>query len=395
MGNWGTFNLPAIWSMIEKENQCTGADRVLDWQNLAQAVREQHRRLTKAGEDLAVAWSPDKNQSAHDFFSYLNNLADSMNQTLTYAENTRLGLQGVIEAIGTAQMTIRPLVSERAEAADDIVPRMIDHAEDEYDEKAQRAMEAAEKAISEHLNQIQSPTPFAMNPAVDGGERDRQPDPHGGSDNGSGSGVGSGAGSGGLRATPIPVTVPNHTPDIQGLPGGPGDSGQISGSTSPSNSGVDLAGVITPGSTTLPYNGATGPGLVPPTPLGGGGSPGMSVGGGALGMAPGLGAGMGMPLVGPSAGRPIAGGSRGPVPVRQALPSGAVIGGQPGGRGIAGHMMPGQTGRGANGESEEESLPTGQADQLWGVDRGVAPVIAPDSTVVRHDPGPGVIGRRP
>ncbi|MEV6633386.1 hypothetical protein AB0M54_21835 [Actinoplanes sp. NPDC051470] len=407
MGNWGNYNLPAIWSMIEQENQCTGADRVLDWQNLAQGVREQHRRLKKSGEDLAAAWSPDTNQSAGNFFRYLDHLASSMSDTLTRAENTRLGLQGVIEAISTAQMTIRPLVSERADAADDIVPRMVDHAEDEYDEKAQRAMEQAERTISEHLNQIESPAMFTMSGGgVERGDPLQGDPPPGGGGPGSGGGSGSGSGSGSgpvLHATPIPVTVPNDPPDIQPLPeggpadGGSGNPGTIPGSTIPpgSGSGPDLAGVITPGSAPI---GVGNPGPLPPaTPLGGGGGgggvPGLMTG--ALGLAPGLGGGAGLPMSGLGVGRSGAAMGRQPVPMRQGLPSGAVIGGQPGGRGGPGQMMTGQSGRGAGGESEEEILPGGEADQLWGVDSGVTPVIRPDTTEARHDPGPGVIGRRP
>ncbi|MFG1609970.1 hypothetical protein [Actinoplanes sp. NPDC049265] len=397
MSNWGNYNLPALWNMIQHENSCTGADRVLDWQNLAQSVRDQHRRLLKSREELAAAWPPGTNESATVFFQYLDKLASSMDDTLIRAETTRVGLHGVIEAIAKAQTTIRPLLEQRAAVADDIVPRFVDHAEDEYDEKAQQAMAEAEKTIGEHLHQIQTPQIFTMGGSVDD-ERDWNPDTDEGSDNGSGSGSGSGMGSSGaaLQAHPIPVTVPNDPPYIEGRPGDvPSSVGTVTppGTLPPSNSGVDLAGVITPGSTGLPPNTIGAPGLATPATLGGG-STGMPLGSGALGMMPGLGAGAGMPLMGPT-GRAGAGVGRGPVPMRQGMPSGAVIGGQPGGRGTPGQLMPGQNGRSASGDSEEELLPGGEADQLWGVDKGVAPIITPDNSVARHDPGPGVIGRRP
>jgi hypothetical protein len=90
------------------------------------------------------------------------------------------------------------------------------------------------------------------------------------------------------------------------------------------------------------------------------------------------------------------------VPTRRAMPSGAVIGESAesaGSRGTIG-MAPvgaapmggppggGRSGRRGGGGGGAE----GEADQHWETEEGVAPVILPDPTPIRHDPGPGVIG---
>jgi hypothetical protein len=91
-------------------------------------------------------------------------------------------------------------------------------------------------------------------------------------------------------------------------------------------------------------------------------------------------------------------GGRRPVPVRRAMPAGAVIGEDAGrvrpgnGSGMAG-AVPMRTGGGRGAEGRRSSgRVDAQADQQWETDEGVAPVIRPDATEVRHDPGPGVIG---
>jgi hypothetical protein len=81
------------------------------------------------------------------------------------------------------------------------------------------------------------------------------------------------------------------------------------------------------------------------------------------------------------------------VPIRQALPSGVVIGeGAVGGN--RGGSVPASLGMVGTRRSQpsDGSTIAGQADEQWQTLRGVAPVIAPDNRVVHHDPGPGVIG---
>jgi hypothetical protein len=88
--------------------------------------------------------------------------------------------------------------------------------------------------------------------------------------------------------------------------------------------------------------------------------------------------------------------------MRRGLPSGAVLGegglgggrGAGSGRGVGAGQMPmgGQQGRQGRRGENGESLIGGEADEQWETAEGVAPVIAPDHTPVRHDPGPGVLG---
>ncbi|MEU4221419.1 hypothetical protein AB0F10_39505, partial [Actinoplanes sp. NPDC026623] len=232
--DWNAYNLPAIWSMIEPENVCTGADRVLGWMNLAAACRDQHRRLLAAREELAEVWSPDKNASARHFLRQLDLLAVSMDQTLTRAEDTRVGLQGVFEALSTAQSTIRPLAAERDVVAGDLIPRFLDHAEDEYDERARQAMREAEAAIGEHGRQIQAPALFQLGTGASGRDPDL-PDEEGSE---SGAAAGDGPALGALRAEPRPVAVPHDPPAPSAAAVPPAGAGSSAGA------GPGLAGVV-------------------------------------------------------------------------------------------------------------------------------------------------------
>lgn len=70
--DWGRYNLPAIWSLISDVDVCTGSDRVLAWDGLAVAMRDQHRRLLSAADRLAEVWPPAQNDSASFFLQQVN-----------------------------------------------------------------------------------------------------------------------------------------------------------------------------------------------------------------------------------------------------------------------------------------------------------------------------------
>ncbi|AGL15220.1 hypothetical protein [Actinoplanes sp. N902-109] len=397
--NWDAYNLPAIWSMLRHESTCDGVDRVLDWDSLTHEIRTQHRKLKDVQAELAAAWPPEQNESARAFLDRIDILTASMDQTLRRAEDTRAGLRGIIEAIAEAQQTIHPLVDERHQVSDDLIPRWADHAEDEYDAKARAAMHKAEAAIADYATQIQAPPLYRTDTNdEEGGSAIPVTDPQ--------------------RARPIPVPVPHDPPAADAARSG----------------GPELAGVAAqPAPALTPPSGATAPsaissasgaGFVPLSPL----------------LAP-------PPFSGPSAAA-----GRQAVPVRSALPSGAVIGtpgagstprvgaSSPGtfspGASSRGAVSPGASSRGASrGASSggafspgagsapassaakpgagpnaasrpqpphaphrdrksaaEAPAIDGTPDRTWEVGEGVAPVIRPRRRGHQHTPGPGVIG---
>jgi hypothetical protein len=384
--NWDNYNLPAIWAMLEPDNVCTGADKVLAWDSLATSVRDQHKRLQAAGQKLADAWPPEKNDSAKIFLTQIDILLDSMQETMNAAASTHAGLRGVMAAISKAQADVRELGAGRESVSTDLMPRFIDHAEDEYDAKAQQAMREMESAIADHTKQITAPSLFTMKPGSNHGPG--IPDQHGGSVNGAGSTV---------RATPVEVPVP-HDPvlpePVTGAGAGESGVGSRSGSDPTLGIGPGLSGVaaappppaLTGPATTLGLPTTAGPGA--------GGLPGGApIGVGLLPGGGGGGFGSGMP--GMPGGR-AAVGSRRAVSMRRGLPAGAVLGegGLAGGRGVGVGQMPvgGPAGRRGGQREQGESSIGGEADERWATAEGVAPVIAPDNSVIRHDPGPGVLG---
>jgi hypothetical protein len=421
--DWSRYNLPAIYGMMQGENDCRRADRVKSWESITEAVRDQHRRLTAASTELAAVWST-KTESAQAFQRQLSGLALSMEETLKCAEDTRIGYRDVVNTLGEASAKLFKLSEGRAKVSDDLIPRAIDGAEDEYDEKAQQLMAEAEAAVAVQSANIKAPSLFVMAAP----ERDKSEDigdPPAGQPFTTGSSI---------QATPVPVPIP-HDP-VQLEPGNGAGSGVGVGagagggaSTDPSlGVGPGLSGVTpTPPPATLPGPTTITPGqpLAPgtpglPSPIGGG-----PFGGTPIGPVPGT-TGLGvLPGLGGPGGRGGAGAGRQAVPMRQGLPSGAVIGQSPmgaGGRGVAGGGAAGRgaagggaagrgaAGRGAAGRGAQGQMPMGTAgnrgrradgedstidgnpDERWEVYEGVAPVIEPDVTPARRDPGPGVFG---
>jgi hypothetical protein len=392
--NWSRYNLPAIWGLIADVDVCDGADRVLAWDGLASAVRDQHKRLLAAADSLAAVWPPAQNDSAEEFQRQVRGLADSMQETLSKAEDTKAGLNGVVQAFSTAQGKIRDLASGREGVSNDWMPRFVDHAEDKYDEHAQAAMRDAEAAIGDHSAQIQAPKLYELRATKDDGRTLLPGNPGGGS--------GGSSGPAALRATPVPVSD-HPSADARGGSTGPDTgSGSLGTATGSDAMGPVLSGFTPPppplgGTAGLP----TAPGLGGPlgtNPVGVPGSIGGPGGGGAVpggfGVLPfggGSGAAGGIP------GRAGSAGSRRPLSTRRAMPSGAVIGetSESGdGRGVFGAApMGGAAGAGRAGQRRRAGgVGDGDADLRWETREGVVPVIRPDSTGVRHDPGPGVIG---
>jgi hypothetical protein len=396
--DWGRYNLPALWTLIADVDVCDGADRVLAWDGLAATMRDQHKRLLAAADSLAAVWPPTQNDSALEFQRQVKGLADSMQETLTKAENTKAGLNGVVQAFSTAQSKIRDLAAGRDGVSSDWMPRFVDHAEDRYDEHAQAAMREAEAAIGDHGAQIQSPSLFKM----DAGKSDDGTHIKGGGDGTGGSGGGGSVS--GLRAIPVPVPASDGPPTTN-LPGLGGDGSGLSenvgsdptggqGSTGPVLSGLTP---VTPSPGGFP-NSAPGTGALPGPSTGmGGGGP------GGFGVLP-IGGGVGAGGIGAVPGVIAAPGNRRPIPVRRGLPSGAVIGeesergigtrgaGATGAAGVGVAPMPGGTAGGRGSGRRRGGTVDGDADQQWETQEGVAPVIRPDDAQVRHDPGPGVIG---
>lgn len=418
--DWSRYNLPAIWMMLKDENVCDGADRVLSWDTLSQDVDDQHKRLVAAQEKLAEVWSPDKNASAQVFLQQVGVLAGSMGETLKAAQETRAGLQGIMDAIVTAQSTLSPLVSARKAASGDLIPRFVDDAEDDFDRAGQQAMRVAEAAIQDHGSQINPPTLFFMRSGTGDSTKDL---PVSGEETPSTTG----ATRASIVAMPKAVPVPHEPPDFGSRPSSETETSDdassagavVSGATG--DGGPALAGVLPLAPSTPAGPGASLPGTGVALPVGGvigGGLPGGSLpgavfGGGALGFGAAGGAGnliggLGGPGLAPGTG---SAGLRERPPIRRGLPSGATIGadeaeGGLGGRGASsqrsragesagGGPIGGQTvGRGRRDVPAQGETFGGGPDLFWGVRQGVAPVIEPDTTPVRHDPGPGVIGFR-
>lgn len=397
--DWGRYNLPAIWSLISDVDVCAGADRVLAWEGLATTVRDQHKRLLQAADSLAAVWPPGDNDSALEFQRQVKGLADSMQETLTRAEDTRAGLNGVIQAFSTAQQRVRDLAAGREGVSNDWMPRFIDHAEDKYDAQAQSAMRAAEAAISDHSTQIRPPSLFQMRAGIgDDGHHLTDAESNGSQP------------ASGLRANPVPVPVEKDpagvSPDSparfgSGESGGTDPSGSAHGSGAAGSSDGPVLSGLTPSpqpgtGTSAPVIGG-GPstgigGLLPNSPTGNSPLPPGTVpfGGGLPGGVGAFGGGL---IGGPAA---PGSGPRRPTPIRRAMPSGAVIGESAGrsagaGSGVMGAVPTGGGGRGGSRRGSDNTI-NGHVDQVWATDQGVAPVITPETTDVRHDPGPGVIG---
>ncbi|WP_030442508.1 hypothetical protein [Actinoplanes subtropicus] len=334
--NWGAFNTPRLWSMVEHENDEQGRQQVTAWRTLAGSVRSQQEALKTAKADLVAAWPPDQNASSAAFVQELDVLIGRLDSASADADATASGLDNIISAIQTAKTKLQPLWEQYKDKSTDLVPHWWDKAEDGIDSQARSVMIEAERAVEDSVSLLKVPDPYQLK--IDNKVEKKPPA-------GSSSGSSGSASRGGIDVSvphDPPPPMPGHEATVPdgnqgGNTGGSTGAGSAGGGGSVGDGdGPGLAGVITP--STPP--GAPGGGGSIPLPTGGGG--GLPTGGAPINpVVPGL-----LPTGG---GAPISPGGG----VRPARLSSGVIGepGVGGGRGGLGPL--GATGGrgGAGGKS--------------------------------------------
>lgn len=397
---WSSYNTPRIWAMVENEDDPESWRQVAALGSMAGLLNDQRKRLELAKEALIEAWPPGKSMAATVFVDMIDDLLVNMSENKSIAESNAGALGQVLEALRQAKVKIEPLYRSYLEKSDDWVPGWWDHAEDELDDQARQHMREAEQLVAHPDNAITAPSIYEFQPDE---VRSRSADGPGadGPTGQEGSGLGGSIGAVGNIAVPHEPPPPLSRQDSPSpIASGRGES-----------PGPSLAEVIAPapGAPANPPPSVVSP--INPSP-GSPPQPGLIIGG--------------RPLDG-SPGRSVAG-SRGSIKpfgggVQRGLPSGAVIGNGPLGRGSARSAKPatpswlpqasGQAARGGGGahraaagaapipaatgrspgRDDQRTGVSFEPDNPWATAQGVAPVIEPSRKRYRHDPGPGVIGR--
>jgi hypothetical protein len=386
--------------MVAEEDNPESWRQVAALGAMADAVKDQRSRLAKARDSLMQAWPPTQNSGAEAFVRKMNLLLISMDDTKHQADTNAAALGHVLETLRKAKETIRPLYDDYLKKSDDLLPGWWDHAEDDLDEQARKAMIQAEQAIAPQAEKIAAPEPYKFDVDKTLLEPGSKPFPT------SGSSSSTSASSAPSTSVAVPHNPPPPLPGsdaylpVTGGPGfasGPGLAGVV-GPTQPS----PLSPPVPP-STPAPTPQIPS-GVLPPVPIAGGGRfPGglgiPSNRGSVGGFGPfGGGQPRGMPSGAVIGGRPSAGPTpRGGPATPSWLPGGQGSGapGQRGSGGVANGAVAGSGGMLGSQQHGKRSDATGEQfdpDNPWATAEGVAPVIEPSRHEHRHDPGPNVIG---
>jgi hypothetical protein len=411
----GKLDVPQLWALAQLEGDPATEKQVAAWKATARSVDIHLSELRNAASELALAWPPEKNESARTFLGFVNDLVSSMEKTRQAAGNTSEALNGINQIINEAKVELGKLNADwqqkaakehknNTDSVKDTVVKFFtgddlpDNWRDQLNQKAAKVLDQLDNQVAQAYTTFEKPPEYtAMIGWFKDGSENSGTAGAGGATLGAGMGTVYSAGAGSV----IPPLAP--PPAVPSAGGGPALSG---GTLAPPASG--------------PVIGGAPPAPVPgvPAPLGGSPLPGRVIGAGPgsggvgpvrplaaqPGPAPGRPAGPAgrvMPAGGviggkPSLGQPGATGSSGASPVRRAMPAGGVIGGSRpgevarGGAGQAGRagMVPQQT---ARGRREGDERPRFDPNDPWRVEQG-ARVIVPPAEPASHDPGPGVIG---
>jgi hypothetical protein len=406
--------------------------------NKAQQMLSGHAEsLEDARDQLAAKWPPETNAASAAYLTELDRLIAAVKDTALSCAVNVFHINTVSDAIIQAHDKLAPLHTEFVKNEGALAqydaeinafgvgaslipggstiasgaarlftsPPVDDGRQEELTKQAQQAMVSLAGAAQDGATYIKPPAPYVP-PTVNGDyiENPKQ--------------IGD-AGSGGGASAPPRIDPPAHTRAPADTPTSPtGDD--LASHPTPGDSGPVLSGYAPLPTTSPPLLGAPGPapgatiGPLPSVIPGLGGLPTGLV-------APARGAGGRLPSTfAPGEAGPFGRGSAPRSSVIGTLPGGAgavgstrsrvnppggVIGQQPGaggrgagraassrmasgnGTGLTGSQA-GQRGRGTSGSDREHWDP----DNPWEVDEGVAPVIVPDPSPARVDPGPGIIG---
>ena len=269
---WGSFNTPRLWAMVADEDNPDAWRQVAAWGDVATSVKDQRSRLVAAKAALIAAWPPSQNASADAFVTELDDLLSRMDRAHQDANATADGYANILEALRQAKNQVQPLYEEYKQKNDDWVPGWFDNAEDEIDEKARKALIAAEQAVEQNVPSIKVPEPYKMDPNAMSGYTPPKENTAGDGTRYSG-GVGSthattSSSSGGGRDGEIPVPH-EPVPPMPGMdPIDPSDGSGGGGGSGPGGPGAGVPGSGVPGGGgSGGGGGGTGPDLAGVTPL--------------------------------------------------------------------------------------------------------------------------------
>lgn len=433
MSEYSDFDVKQLWQMVDAARQGLqpSHDQVAALNNAQQMLSGHAQSLEEARDQLATKWPPETNAASAAYLSELDRLIAAVRDTALSCAVNVFHINTVSDAIIQAHDKLTPLHVEfiknegalaqynaEIEAFSDgasavpggstaargvaklfTSPPVDDSRQDELTRQAQQAMMPLASAAQDGATYIKPPAPYTP-PAVDlsyGGDDLKQIGNSGGSDAASPPRVSPPAYT--RVSADAPTTQDSNKPEV---PPNTGHSGPVLSGYAPTP--VQPVQNLTP---------PIGPGIVAGNPIGpiSGPIPGFGTAtGGYVGrlpnaLAPGV-VGRGRSF---GSTNPLRGGVIGNVPVgtggsshSRVNPVGSVIGQQPRADGRAtssgrtahgnntGAMAP-QTSRQRRGATEAGSE-RWDPNNPWEVQEGVDPVILPDPSPGRVDPGPGIIG---
>ncbi|WP_148308213.1 hypothetical protein [Actinoplanes friuliensis] len=459
--DWMSKDVRFMWSVIADQDTAPHFEVVEGWRKTADLTLTHRGQVQMFRDNLASVWPPSKSPAAAAYIARLDKLLVDLQATHDAAAANYLAFSTVTLTLSLARHKLKPILDQYeandqknlawqakkdapAKSTTSIQtpaqdkPPVTSAQQEQLNNQARVIMYDLSSTIIEGDAALKKPQPYK--PGTD--SQDPESTGRDGSDSSTGFAVppvipapGSGSGSGGVSTpshNPIshsPVASPSPTTNVPVSPISPG----VGGGSGPVLGGVGTTPVITPPTTgpapfpsPVPAPPPTPPGLVPGII----GPPGVSTSssayaqnGGRLtpgtAMKPGMGAGgvggrMTMPsggVIGANPGSGVIGqmpaGSPGSRPATGARvnPVGGVIGqqgGAPGsrgttsvGRGSSQHgpaMSPSSRTRGRNSDRTE---PTHwDPDNPWTTEEGVDPVVLPPEEPGPIDPGPAIGYRR-
>jgi hypothetical protein len=145
-GNWSTFDVPTIWSMLAYEDGVLSVEQATAWNRTYDLLASHAKNLQTLRDGLAERWPPERNEASAVFLEYLDKLIGSVNPASFASSSNAVVLSDLIDTLADARSRVAPLHEQWEAAGGSADPKL----QGELNTRAAEIMASTDVAVYQH-----------------------------------------------------------------------------------------------------------------------------------------------------------------------------------------------------------------------------------------------------
>jgi hypothetical protein len=152
--NWEEYELPAIWAMLESENEWVNALQAAAWNRTFRLLDSHRSRLQALKYELTERWPPETSETSRAILVEFDRLIDSVATASHAASGNALGLSGITDSLLAAKTAVQELYQRWEQKAT---------TRRELTEQARKIIARADNEVYDHAQRLT--VPFSYDPS--------------------------------------------------------------------------------------------------------------------------------------------------------------------------------------------------------------------------------------